>query len=119
MVGIPAALLLTEGDRILALFSAAYAAEGGTLLKILVLAAIPDAITNLAVAHWRSRGEFRLCRRLNAVRAVTCLSLTWLLLPGAGVTGAGIAWLAGQTASALLVGAVALALSARQKATVR
>jgi O-antigen/teichoic acid export membrane protein len=119
MVGVPAALLLTEGDRILALFSAAYAAEGGMLLKILVLAAIPDAITNLAVAHWRSQGEFRLCRRLNVVRAVTCLSLTWLLLPGAGVTGAGVAWLAGQTASALLVGAVARALSTRREVTLR
>jgi O-antigen/teichoic acid export membrane protein len=110
MVGAPAALLLTEGDQILALFSAAYAAEGGMLLKILVLAAVPDAITNLAVAHWRSHGEFHLCRRLNVARAVTCLTLSWLLLPGAGVTGAGIAWLAGQAVSALLVGAVALSL---------
>ncbi|GIF07573.1 lipopolysaccharide biosynthesis protein [Actinoplanes siamensis] len=118
MVGAPATLLLLVGDRILALFSAGYAAEGGTLLRILVLAAIPDAVTNLAVAHWRSRGEFRLCRRLNGVRAVTCLSLTWLLLPGAGVTGAGIAWLTGQAMSALLVGAVAFALVSRQKASV-
>jgi O-antigen/teichoic acid export membrane protein len=108
MVGVPAALLLAAGDRILAMFSAGYAAEGGLLLQILVLAAIPDAITNLAVAHWRSHGEFRLCRRLNVARAVTCLSLSWFLLPGAGVTGAGIAWLAGQSASALLVGAVRL-----------
>jgi O-antigen/teichoic acid export membrane protein len=110
MVGAPAALLLAGGDRILAMFSAGYAAEGGLLLQILVLAAIPDAVTNLAVAHWRSHGEFRLCRRLNVARAVTCLSLSWFLLPGTGVTGAGIAWLAGQAASALLVGAVAVSL---------
>ncbi|BCJ42095.1 hypothetical protein GCM10010168_65270 [Actinoplanes ianthinogenes] len=103
MVGAPAALLLAAGDRILGLFSAGYAAEGGLLLQILVLAAIPDAVTNLAVAHWRSRGEFRLCRRLNVVRAVCCLALTWLLLPGVGVTGAGVAWLVGQSAGALLV----------------
>jgi O-antigen/teichoic acid export membrane protein len=108
MVGAPAAVLLAAGDRILGLFSAGYAAEGGLLLQILVLAAIPDAITNLAVAHWRSHGEFRLCRRLNAVRAVSCLALSWLLLPGAGVNGAGVAWLTGQTAGALLVGAVVL-----------
>ncbi|GAA2695663.1 lipopolysaccharide biosynthesis protein [Actinoplanes palleronii] len=108
MVGGPAALLLIAGDRILGLFSAGYAAEGGLLLQILVLAALPDAVTNLAVAHWRSRGEFRLCRRVNAVRAASCLCLAWLLLPGAGVTGAGVAWLAGQTAGALLVGAVVL-----------
>jgi O-antigen/teichoic acid export membrane protein len=108
VVGAPAAVLLIAGDRILALFSAGYAAEGGLLLQILVLAALPDAVANLAVAHWRSRNEFRLCRRLNLVRAITCLSLAWLLLSGSGVTGAGVAWLAGQTAAALLVAAIAL-----------
>ncbi|GIF10058.1 lipopolysaccharide biosynthesis protein [Actinoplanes teichomyceticus] len=105
MVGAPAVLLLAAGDRILGLFSAGYAAEGGLLLQILVLAALPDAVTNLAVAHWRSRRAFRLCRRLNVVRAVSCVCLTWLLLPSTGVTGAGIAWLAGQTAGAVLAGA--------------
>ena len=94
------------GDRVLGLFSAGYADGAGPLLKILVIAALPDAVTNLAVAHWRSRGEFRRCRRLNAVRAGSCLVLTWMLLPGSGVTGAGIAWLAGQTGSALLVALV-------------
>ncbi|MEU4157509.1 hypothetical protein, partial [Actinoplanes sp. NPDC026670] len=116
MVGAPAAVLLIAGDRILALFSAGYATEGGLLLQILVLAALPDAVANLAVAHWRSRNEFRLCRRLNLVRAVTCLSLAWLLLPGAGVTGAGIAWLTGQTAAALLVAAVAVSRRPRPPA---
>jgi O-antigen/teichoic acid export membrane protein len=108
VVGVPAAVLLLAGSEILGLFSAGYAIEGTPLLRILVLAALPDAVANLAVAHWRSRGEFRLCRRLNLVRAVTCLTLAWLLLPTAGVTGAGVGWLAGQTAAALLVGAVAL-----------
>ncbi|WP_433826548.1 lipopolysaccharide biosynthesis protein [Actinoplanes sp. CA-015351] len=108
VVGVPTVVLFVAGETILGLFSAAYAIEGGPLLKILVLAALPDAVTNLAVAHWRSRGEFRLCRRLNAVRAASCLLLAWLLLPPAGVTGAGVAWLIGQTASALLVAALAL-----------
>ncbi|MEV0897555.1 sugar transporter [Actinoplanes sp. NPDC049802] len=108
VVGGPAVVLLFAGDLVLGLFSAAYAVEGGPLLRILVLAALPDAVANLAVAHWRSRGEFRLCRRLNLVRAVTCLLLAWLLLPTHGVTGAGLAWLAGQTAAAVLVAAVAV-----------
>ncbi|MEU8240404.1 sugar transporter [Actinoplanes missouriensis] len=107
LVGAPALLLLAAGDAILGMFSAGYAAEGGLLLKILVVAALPDAVTNLAVAHWRSRGDFRRCRRLNAVRAGACLLLTWWLLPGLGVTGAGVAWLAGQATSALLVAALA------------
>jgi O-antigen/teichoic acid export membrane protein len=108
VVGAPAAVLLLVGGEILGLFNAGYAVEGTPLLRILVLAALPDAVANLAVAHWRSRGEFRLCRRLNLVRAITCLALAWLLLPTAGITGAGAGWLAGQTAAALLVAAVAL-----------
>ncbi|WP_229069511.1 sugar transporter [Actinoplanes sp. DH11] len=107
VVGVPAVVLLGAGDAILGMFSAGYADEGGLLLKLLVVAALPDAVTNLAVAHWRSRGDFRRCRRLNAVRAVSCLFLAWSLLPVWGVTGAGVAWLAGQTASALLVGVLA------------
>ncbi|HWS31199.1 MAG TPA: sugar transporter [Actinoplanes sp.] len=108
VVGLPTLVLLVAGDRILGLFSPDYAVEGGMLLRILVLAALPDAVVNLAVAHWRSAGEFRRCRRLNLVRAVTCLSLAWLLLPGSGVTGAGIAWLTGQLAAAVLVMATSI-----------
>jgi O-antigen/teichoic acid export membrane protein len=105
VIGVPAAVLFGLGGRILALFSPDYAAAGGTLLKILVLAAIPDAITNLAVAHWRSLGDMRRCVRLNLLMATSCLTLTWLLLPAAGIEAAGVAWLAGQSAGALVVAA--------------
>ncbi|MGK5678347.1 lipopolysaccharide biosynthesis protein [Actinoplanes sp. URMC 104] len=110
----PALLLFFAGDRILALFSAGYAAEGELLLRILVLAALPDAITNLVVAHWRSLGELRRCLRLNLLMATTCLALTWLWLPGTGIEAAGIAWLTGQTAGAVAVGL--RFLSTRRKA---
>jgi O-antigen/teichoic acid export membrane protein len=109
VIGVPAVVLLVAGDRILGLFSSGYAAGGGLLLKILVIAAIPDAITNLAVAHWRSRREFRRCLRLNLVMATTCLVLTWIWLPRLGIAAAGLAWLAGELAGALLVAAPALA----------
>ncbi|MEU4242140.1 sugar transporter [Actinoplanes sp. NPDC026619] len=107
VIGGPALVLFLAGGWILGLFSPAYAAAGGLLLKILVLAAIPDAITNLAVAHWRSLGELRRCVRLNLAMAVSCLTLTWLWLPSFGIEAAGLAWLAGQTLGALLVAAVA------------
>ncbi|MBL7253965.1 lipopolysaccharide biosynthesis protein [Paractinoplanes lichenicola] len=103
VTGLPALVLFFAGERILGLFSAGYAAEGALLLKILVLAALPDAITNLAVAHWRSLGEFRRCLRLNLLMATVCVTLTWLWLPGTGIEAAGIAWLVGQTAGALVV----------------
>jgi Na+-driven multidrug efflux pump len=68
-----------------------------------VIAAIPDAVTNLAVAHWRSRREFRRCLHLNLVMATTCLVLTWFWLPGLGIAAAGLAWLVGEFAGALLI----------------
>ncbi|MEV6846031.1 sugar transporter [Actinoplanes sp. NPDC051411] len=108
VIGAPAIVLFVAGDEILGLFSSGYATGGGLLLKILVIAAIPDAITNLAVAHWRSRREFRRCLHLNLVMASTCLALTWFWLPGLGIAAAGLAWLAGEFAGALLVTVSAL-----------
>ncbi len=107
VIGGPALVLFLAGGPILGLFSPSYAAGGETLLQILVLAAIPDAITNLAVAHWRSQGRFRRCLRLNLLMAVTCLTLTWLWLP-AGIEAVGVAWLTGQGAGAVLVAALVL-----------
>jgi O-antigen/teichoic acid export membrane protein len=114
VIGLPALVLFLAGEQILGLFSADYATGGGTLLKILVLAAVPDAITNLAVAHWRSLGRFRRCLRLNLVMATICLALTWAWLPGSGIAGAGIAWLTGQTTGALIVAGIALREAARR-----
>ncbi|MFI5893627.1 lipopolysaccharide biosynthesis protein [Actinoplanes sp. NPDC051513] len=108
VIGAPATGLFLAGGWILALFSPAYALGGATLLKILVLAAIPDAITNLAVAHWRSEGALRRCLRLNLLMAVTCLTLTWLWLPTWGIEAAGLAWLTGQSTGALIVAGYAL-----------
>ncbi|WP_433296088.1 lipopolysaccharide biosynthesis protein [Actinoplanes sp. CA-030573] len=108
VIGLPAAALFLFGGRILALFSPGYAAGGGPLLKLLVLAALPDAITNLAVAHWRSQHRLRRCLRLNLLMAAACLTLTWLWLPSRGIEAAGFAWLAGQSAGALMVAVLAL-----------
>ncbi|GAA0588433.1 hypothetical protein GCM10010172_86970 [Paractinoplanes ferrugineus] len=107
VIGGPAVVLFLAGGWILSLFSPAYAVAGGLLLKILVLAAIPDAITNLAVAHWRSTGRLRRCVRLNLVMAVSCLTLTWWWLPSWGIEAAGLAWLSGQSLGALLVAVLA------------
>jgi O-antigen/teichoic acid export membrane protein len=119
VIGGPALVLFLAGDRILNLFSAHYAAEGSALLKLLVLAAIPDAITNLAVAHWRSLGLLRRCLCVNLLMAAVCLTLTWLWLPTAGIEAAGLAWLAGQSAGALMVAVPALRARRRRRAAAR
>ena len=108
VIGAPATGLFLAGGWILALFSPAYAVGGAALLKVLVLAAVPDAITNLAVAHWRSAGALRRCLRLNLLMAACCLTLTWVWLPAFGIEAAGYAWLAGQGLGALTVAGHAL-----------
>ena len=108
VIGAPATGLFLAGGWILGLFSPAYAAGGAALLKVLVLAAVPDAITNLAVAHWRSAGALRRCLRLNLLMAACCLTLTWQWLPTFGIEAAGYAWLAGQGLGALTVAGHAL-----------
>ena len=116
VIGAPAVALFLLGGWILALFSPAYAVGGGALLKILVVAAIPDAITNLAVAHWRSEGRLRRCLHLNLLMAATCLTLTWIWLPSVGIEAAGFAWLAGQCMGALLVAGHAVRGAIRRRA---
>ncbi len=103
ILAVPALSLLVAPAPLLALFGDRYAERGAGLLVVLVLAAVPDAVTNVAVAYWRSEGRLRRCAVMNAVMATVGLAGSWMLLPGLGIRGAGVAWLAGQTVGAVLV----------------
>jgi O-antigen/teichoic acid export membrane protein len=81
---------------VLGLFGADYA-HHSTLLVLLLMATLPDAVVNVAVAILRVQ------RRLVSVAAVTVTGavitiggtlLIWLLMPDLGITGAGWAALA-------------------------
>lgn len=99
------------GDRFLAVFGPAYVQHGAGLLLLLAVAAVPDAVTNLAVGAWRVQGRLAAAARLNLGMAALSLSLAWIWLPRFGILGAGLAWLAAQGA-----GCVAVLLSLRRPA---
>ena len=97
------ALMLAAGRPILGLFGAGYARHGHLLLTLLVLSALPDAVTNLAVTVLRLDGRLRAAASLNLSMAATTLALSWVLLPVVGVTAPGVAWLAAQVAGTVVV----------------
>ncbi len=91
------AVLVIAAPYALRLFGSEYAAGGATLLRLLALGALP----NLVVALWVSQARVR--RRLRGPAAILCgqavltLALVTPFLRAFGATGAGLAWLVGQT----------------------
>jgi O-antigen/teichoic acid export membrane protein len=108
MVGV-----LLFGERVLALFGGKYAANGGGLLTILVVSAIPDAVTNLYVTAMRVRGTLVPAVILNVGMAAATLGLAWVLLRPLGIAGAGWAWLAAQSAGSVVVAVHVIAMRRR------
>jgi O-antigen/teichoic acid export membrane protein len=96
----PMIVYLVAGDALLRLFGPAYAEHGRWLIILLTLSAIPDAVTNIAVAVLRSRGGLGAAVWLNVTMLTVCLALSWILLPAMGIVAVGVAWLTGQSCGA-------------------
>ena len=99
---IPAMLVMIVCGRIiLGLFGASYAAAGYTLLILLAISAIPDAVSNVATSIWRVSHRLGYAAVLNLGIMVMTLAGAWFLMPPLGITGVGVAWLIAQTAGAV------------------
>jgi O-antigen/teichoic acid export membrane protein len=99
----PAILVAILGGRIvLRMFGATYANAGYELLIIFAISAIPDAVSNIAVAVWRITRHLGYSASLNFGILVTTLASAWILMPRLGTSGVGVAW-----GSVQLVGAIA------------
>lgn len=99
---IPMLVYLFGGGLLLSLFGPDYATEGRLLLVLLTLSAVPDAITNVAVAMLRATGRTSTALRLTTSIAVGCLIAAVVLLPH-GIVMVGWCWLGAQTLGALWV----------------
>ena len=100
---IPAVLVvLLLGDRLLLLFGDVYSESATTLLWLLAIAALPLSVNHLYFSVRRVQRRMKSVIGLNAGITVLTLVLSYLLLPGSGIVGIGIAWLSTQTAAALL-----------------
>jgi O-antigen/teichoic acid export membrane protein len=92
------------GPYILLVFGPSYAQHGQELLRIFVVAAVPDAITNIYISVLRVQRRLRFAALLNVGMAVITLGLAWIFLPVLGIVGAGWAFLISQTAGSLTAG---------------
>jgi O-antigen/teichoic acid export membrane protein len=100
----PAMLLFLGGGRyLLASFGPGYARHGQLLLLLLVISAVPDAITNVYVAMLRVQQRLRRAALLNLGMAALTLGLAWVLLPQLGIAATGVAWLSAQGAGSVAV----------------
>jgi O-antigen/teichoic acid export membrane protein len=98
----PAMVIMILGGRvILGLFGAAYAAAGYGLLILLAISALPDAVSNVAVAISRVTHRLAFSTALNLGILVVTLAGAWILMPRMGIAGVGVAWLGAQTLGAI------------------
>jgi O-antigen/teichoic acid export membrane protein len=103
LLAIPVLVYLAGGRLILSLFGPDYVVHGYTLLLLLTLSAVPDAVTNVAVAVLRVSGRMGLALLLNGGMLVGCVVATWFVLPYTGIAGAGVCWLVSQVIGAVAV----------------
>ncbi|OYD68852.1 lipopolysaccharide biosynthesis protein [Rhodococcus sp. OK302] len=94
-------LYLVAGGLVLELFGESYSENGRVLLIMLTLSAIPDAVTNIAVAVLRAVGNLQTAVILNVTMLLSCLGLSWVLLPSLGIVAVGISWTVSQSGGAL------------------
>jgi O-antigen/teichoic acid export membrane protein len=92
---------IIAGKFVLGLFGAPYAAAGYGLLVLLAISALPDAVSNVAVAVLRVTHRLGYSAALNIGIFVATLVGAWLLMPAMGILGVGVAWLGVQTLSAI------------------
>ena len=100
---IPAmAVMIAAGRFILGIFGHPYASAGYGLLILLAISALPDAVSNVAVAVFRVTKRLNYSASLNLGIMIATIVGAWFLMPPLGILGAGVAWL-----SAQLLGAIA------------
>jgi O-antigen/teichoic acid export membrane protein len=95
------AVMIVFGRLILGLCGVSYAAAGYGLLLLLAIAAVPDAVSNVAVVICRVTRRLGYSTALNLGIMVMTLGGAWLLMPPLGIAGVGVAWLGAQTIGAI------------------
>lgn len=99
---IPAMVVMISGGKIiLGIFGRPYASAGYGLLVLLAISALPDAVSNIAVAVFRVTKKLNYSASLNTGIMITTIVGAWFLMPPLGILGAGAAWLGAQVLGAI------------------
>lgn len=93
LVGAPVLLLVYGPD---------FADNSSSLLRILLVAAIPNAVYQVHVGRLRSQGRMMAVIGQESLLSVVVVGLSWFLLPSMGIEGVGVAWLVGLVALAVV-----------------
>lgn len=97
-------VVFAAAPQILSLFGPEYADHGAPLLRILTLAAVPDAVTNLYVAVLRAEDRLVAGGVLTVGMSVGALLGAWIIAPGSSLAAIGLMWLLAQSAGSAWVG---------------
>jgi O-antigen/teichoic acid export membrane protein/aminoglycoside phosphotransferase len=97
------AVLVVAAPLVLRVFGPGYSAGGTTIMRLLVLSAIPNVVTASAVSALRAQNRTSTGTAILVLLCALVIGISALLLPVVGVVGVGLAWLIGQSATALIV----------------
>jgi O-antigen/teichoic acid export membrane protein len=109
ILAVPLFVYVFAGNLVLGLFGHTYAVHGTTLLVILAVSAIPDLITNVAIARYRVQNRLGAAAFVNGLIAVIAVGGAAWALPRYGINGAGWAWTVAEVAGCVALLAVAAA----------
>ncbi len=108
MIMLPAVLVLFfYGDRLLGLLKGEYV-EGFGLLKIIALSSFPVACYSLFIPIQNVRMRVESIVKLNTLRCILLLGLSYVMVSRYGILGAGYAWMITYMVIVIWVGWVAL-----------
>ena len=109
LIIIPAAgLLIVGAPYVLLLFGKSYSQEATTLLRLLVVSAVPFIVISVFVAMAQVRRQISKIMLSLGSLCILVISLSYLLLSRFGILGVGYAWLISQS---LVAGGILLAWS--------
>ncbi|MDR2986457.1 MAG: phosphotransferase, partial [Nocardiopsaceae bacterium] len=93
--------LAVAAPVILAVFGADYSAGGTTVLRLLLLSAIPNVVTAIVINAARAQQRTGLSTAILLILCGSVFGLSAVLLPVMGIAGVGVAWLVVQSAAAI------------------
>jgi O-antigen/teichoic acid export membrane protein len=100
VIGAAGLVLVVAGPRLLAVVGPGYVDRGLPALRLLAVALVADAVTNVEIARLRVLGDFRSAISLNGLMAAVAVGGAFVLVGEHGATGAAAAWLAAQAVGA-------------------
>jgi O-antigen/teichoic acid export membrane protein len=98
-----AAVLLAAANIILLIFGNQYADNSSTLLRIMSVSLLPMGINSIYLSILRVQKKLKIILGISVIAAGGTLGIAYLLLPGMGVNGIGVAWLIVQGAISVFV----------------